>query len=59
MEEEREPVEKMIDKYKILQIIGKGTYGEVFKALDVEEKEIVAIKKTISKVEMRLNYNNI
>jgi len=48
--EEAIEVERVIGKYKILQVIGKGTYGEVFKAIDVETKEILAIKKTITKV---------
>ena len=48
--EEAIEIERVIGKYKILQVIGKGTYGEVFKAIDAETKEILAIKKTITKV---------
>jgi len=51
MEVEIESTEKVIGKYKILQEIGKGTYGEVYKALHVDTKEIVALKKTITRVE--------
>lgn len=42
--------ERFIGKYKIMQEIGRGTYGEVYKAMDQETREIVALKKTITRV---------
>jgi len=32
-------------KYEILQKLGKGAYGVVWKAIDKKTKEIVAVKK--------------
>ena len=32
-------------KYEILQKLGKGAYGVVWKALDKKKKKIVAVKK--------------
>ena len=34
-----------MDKYRILQVIGEGTYGKVFKAQERETGRVVAIKK--------------
>ena len=34
-----------MDNYRILQIIGEGTYGKVFKAQEKESGRVVAIKK--------------
>ena len=34
-----------MDKFRILQIIGEGTYGKVFKAQHRETGRVVAIKK--------------
>ena len=34
-----------MDKYRILQVIGEGTYGKVFKAQEKETGRVVAIKK--------------
>lgn len=34
-----------MDKYRILQVIGEGTYGKVFKAQERESGRVVAIKK--------------
>lgn len=34
-----------LDAYSILGIIGKGTYGEVFKAVHVATGRVVALKK--------------
>ena len=34
-----------MDKYRILAIIGEGTYGKVFKAQERETGRVVAIKK--------------
>ncbi|EAS01207.2 cyclin-dependent kinase-like protein (macronuclear) [Tetrahymena thermophila SB210] len=49
--QEQNQVEKFIGKYEVLNVIGKGTYGEVFRARDQETHEIVALKKTITKLE--------
>jgi len=35
----------VLRKYEILQKLGKGAYGIVWKAIDKRTKEIVAIKK--------------
>ena len=34
-----------MDKYKILKTLGDGTYGSVVKAVNIQTKEEVAIKK--------------
>lgn len=34
-----------MDKYRILAVIGEGTYGKVFKAQGREDGRVVAIKK--------------
>ena len=34
-----------MEKYRILAIIGEGTYGKVFKAQSKEDGRVVAIKK--------------
>lgn len=36
--------------YKKLELLGKGTYGQVFKALHLRIKKVVAIKQ-IKKIE--------
>lgn len=56
MEVENNSKEKIIGKYKTLELIGKGTYGEVYKALHLDTKEIVALKKTITRVNLLLLY---
>ena len=38
-------MEEINDKYKQLETLGEGTYGVVWKALDIEKKTPVAIKK--------------
>jgi mitogen-activated protein kinase 15 len=43
MTEEIEP--HVLKKYEILQKLGKGAYGIVWKAIDKRTKEIVALKK--------------
>eukprot|EP00349_Pseudokeronopsis_sp_Brazil_P002445 CAMPEP_0202957462 /NCGR_PEP_ID=MMETSP1396-20130829/1843_1 /ASSEMBLY_ACC=CAM_ASM_000872 /TAXON_ID= /ORGANISM="Pseudokeronopsis sp., Strain Brazil" /LENGTH=48 /DNA_ID= /DNA_START= /DNA_END= /DNA_ORIENTATION= len=35
----------ILKKYEILQKLGKGAYGIVWKAIDKKTKEIVALKK--------------
>jgi len=35
----------VLKKYEILQKLGKGAYGVVWKAIDKKTKEIVAVKK--------------
>lgn len=34
-----------MEKYKVLDVVGKGSFGEVVKARNMESNEIVAIKK--------------
>ncbi len=36
--------EKFLDRYEIDSLIGKGSFGQVVKAFDIEEQEYVAIK---------------
>ncbi len=43
MSEEIEP--HVLKKYEILQKLGKGAYGIVWKAIDKKTREIVALKK--------------
>jgi mitogen-activated protein kinase 15 len=38
-------VPHVLKKYEILQKLGKGAYGIVWKAIDKRTKEIVALKK--------------
>ena len=33
-----------MDKYKILKTLGDGTFGSVFKAINIKTRNIVAIK---------------
>ncbi|XP_070500537.1 cyclin-dependent kinase 12-like [Chironomus tepperi] len=35
---------KSFEKYKVLEQVGKGTYGKVFKAIDLDTEETVAMK---------------
>ncbi len=35
----------MINKYELMQQVGKGSYGVVWKAIDKKNREVVAIKK--------------
>ena len=41
----------MNNKYKIIEIIGEGAYGIVYKCLNTETNEIVAIKKFLDEYE--------
>jgi len=43
--------ENPLSRYKKLEKVGSGTYGVVYKALDVETNEIIALKKMILEVE--------
>ena len=43
--------ENQLAKYKKLEKVGSGTYGVVYKAIDVDTDEIVALKKMILEVE--------
>jgi dual specificity tyrosine-phosphorylation-regulated kinase 1 len=36
--------EKFLERYEIDSLIGKGSFGQVVKAFDIEEQEFVAIK---------------
>lgn len=35
----------ILDRYDIIQLLGKGAYGVVYKASDRVTKQVVAIKK--------------
>ena len=35
----------MLGQYQVLEKIGSGTFGAVYKCMDVKTEEIVAIKK--------------
>ena len=55
--------EKMIkdtiwNQYKDKIIIGKGTYGLVYKAFDLNSKNYVAIKEIDKKIYHKINNNN-
>ena len=39
-----------MNKYRILEVIGDGTYGTVYKGINTETNEKVAIKKLKAKV---------
>jgi serine/threonine protein kinase len=43
--------DKMINNYKIIKPLGKGAFGTVYHAQDVNSKEMFAIKK-MNKVEL-------
>ena len=43
MAEEVEP--HILRKFEILQKLGKGAYGVVWKAIDKQSKQVVALKK--------------
>jgi serine/threonine protein kinase len=43
--------ENPLSRYKKLEKVGNGTYGVVYKAIDLETNEIVALKKMILEVE--------
>jgi mitogen-activated protein kinase 15 len=43
MAEELEP--HILRKFEILQKLGKGAYGVVWKAIDKQTKQVVALKK--------------
>jgi mitogen-activated protein kinase 15 len=43
MAEELEP--HILRKFEILQKLGKGAYGVVWKAVDKQTKQVVALKK--------------
>ncbi len=43
--------ENPLQRYKKLEKVGHGTYGVVYKAIDQETGEIVALKKMILEVE--------
>ena len=36
--------ERCVDMFERLEIIGEGTYGKVFKAVDVKSRQLVALK---------------
>ena len=44
-----------MDQYHIIELIGDGTYGTVYKGKDIETNEYVAIKK-MKKHKGRINY---
>lgn len=35
---------KIIENYKLLEVIGKGQFGKVYKAININSNEFVAIK---------------
>ena len=43
--------ENTLSRYKKYEKVGNGTYGVVYKAVDIETNEIVALKKMILEVE--------
>lgn len=48
MSEEEQIDQHVLRKYEILQRVGKGAYGVVWKALNRKTNEIVALKKVFS-----------
>ncbi len=38
-----------MNRYKIIKVVGKGTFGEVFKAVLISKGEVVAIKHMCKK----------
>jgi serine/threonine protein kinase len=50
---------KNIDNYKVLEHIGSGSFGNVFKAIDNNTKELVALKIPIEEKNGRVRYDFI
>jgi len=40
-----------LSRYQKIEKIGKGTYGEVYKAIDLQENKLIALKKMIRESE--------
>ena len=41
----RNPSKEVVDKYQVLDVLGEGTYGVVYRAIDRRNSEVVALKK--------------
>ena len=39
-----------MNKYKVQELIGDGTYGLVFKGVELETGDLIAVKKLKSKI---------
>ena len=48
---------KILKRYEIIQKIGKGAYGVVWKAIDKQSQEIIALKKYLMLFKMPQMHN--
>ena len=51
--------EKPSKKYKVLTVLGNGSYGKVYKAMNIKTENLVAIKSIIKKKDNKIDENII